>query len=145
MTFEMFVEGVPVPQGSKSISRSGVMYEANKALKPWRDCVRAAGLWNAPDVLMEGPLVLAVAFAMPRPKTVTREFPSVKPDLDKTSRAIGDSLTGVVYKDDAQIIRLDTIQFYGPVPGAHIFVHYATKEDTFRAWRTRNQGRLNDL
>jgi Holliday junction resolvase RusA-like endonuclease len=143
VTFEMFVEGTPVPQGSKSLSRSGVMYEANKALKPWRERVRASALWKAPDVLMEGPLVLAVAFAMPRPKTVTREFPSVPPDLDKTSRAIGDSLTGVVYKDDAQIIRLDCIQFYSTIPGAHIFVHHAKSPDHFVHWLTRNQERQN--
>lgn len=143
MSFEMFVEGVPVPQGSKSLSRSGVMYEANKALKPWRLKVAAAALWAyGPDVrFMEGPLVLAVAFAMPRPKTVTREFPSVKPDIDKTSRAIGDSLSGVVYKDDAQIIRIDAIQFYGTIPGAHICVHHAKSHDHFVTWLKRNQER----
>jgi Holliday junction resolvase RusA-like endonuclease len=145
MTFEVFVEGVPVPQGSKSLSRSGVMYEANKALKPWRLKVAAAALWAyGPDVrFMEGPLVLAVAFAMPRPKTVTREFPSVKPDSDKLTRAVSDALTGVVYKDDAQIIRLDCIQFYSTVPGAHIFVHHAKSPDHFVHWLTRNQERQN--
>lgn len=143
MSFEVFVEGTPVPQGSKSLSRTGVMYEANKALKPWRARVRAAALWRAPAELMEGPLVLAVAFGMPRPKTVKREFPSVKPDLDKILRAVGDALTGVVYKDDAQIIRDDPIEFYATIPGAHIFVHHATEADTFAHWLDRNQGRQN--
>lgn len=139
MSFSTFVSGTPVPQGSKSLSRFGVMYEANKALKPWRERVTAAALWCAPVELMEGPLVLAVAFAMPRPKTVKREFPSVKPDLDKLTRAIGDALSGVVYKDDAQIIRLDAIKFYDDIPGAHIVVHHATEADTFAHWLTRNQ------
>lgn len=145
MSFEVFVEGVPVPQGSKSLSRSGVMYEANKGLKPWRLKVAAAALWAVgPDVrFMEGPLVLAVAFGMPRPRTVKREHPSVKPDLDKLTRAISDSLTGVIYKDDAQIVRLDIIELYGLIYGARIFVHQAAHEDIFEEWYTRNTGSRN--
>ncbi|MBK5238851.1 MAG: RusA family crossover junction endodeoxyribonuclease [Actinomycetales bacterium] len=145
MSFEMFVEGIPVPQGSKSLSRTGVMYEANKALKPWRLKVAAAALWAVgPDVrFMEGPLALAVAFGMPRPKTVKREHPSVKPDLDKLVRAISDSLTGIVYKDDAQIVCLDVIEIYGLIYGARIFVHPATEVDILTHWLQRNKERAN--
>jgi Holliday junction resolvase RusA-like endonuclease len=140
MTFSTFVEGTPVPQGSKSLSKYGVMYEANKALKPWRETVAATASWTMAGIpLMEGPLVLAVFFAMPRPPSVKREFPSVKPDLDKLTRAIGDALSGVVYKDDAQIIRLDIIQIYGDGPGAHIFVYPATEVAPFTHWLKRNQ------
>jgi Holliday junction resolvase RusA-like endonuclease len=146
MTFEVFVEGVPVPQGSKSISRSGVMYEANKALKPWRKEVTAAASWVAgPQFeLMQGPLVLAVWFTMPRPPTVKRESPSVPPDLDKMCRAIGDALSGIVYKDDAQIIRIDAIESYESQTGAHIFVHHAdTMRDDIHDWLQRNREREN--
>ncbi len=146
MTFEVFVEGVPVPQGSKSLSRSGVMYESNKALKPWRKQVTASALWVAGPgfELMQGPLIVAIWFTMPRPPTVKREAPSVKPDLDKMCRAVLDSLSGIVYKDDAQIIRIDAIESYEPQPGAHIFVHPAdTTRDDIHEWLQRNHERKN--
>lgn len=31
-------------------------------------------------------------------------FPTKKPDLDKTLRAIKDALTGIVYVDDSQVV-----------------------------------------
>lgn len=146
MSFEVFVEGTPVPQGSKSLSRTGVMYEANKALKPWRKEVTAAALWVAgPQFeLMQGPLIVSIWFTMPRPPTVKRESPSVKPDLDKMCRAVLDSLSGIVYKDDAQIVRIDAIESYEPQTGAHIFVHPAdTMRDDIHEWLQRNRERKN--
>jgi Holliday junction resolvase RusA-like endonuclease len=145
MSMRIFVSGLPVPQGSKSVSRTGVMYEANKKLKPWRSQVEAAASSAMGKTeLFDGPVTLAIAFAMSRPKSSKRLFPSVKPDLDKLVRAIGDALTGVVYKDDALVIRIDPIQFYvHDVPGALIFVHEADKElDGLDAWLTRNKERL---
>jgi Holliday junction resolvase RusA-like endonuclease len=146
MTFEVFVEGTPVPQGSKSISRSGVMYEANKNLKPWRKEVTAAASRVAGTnfELMQGPLIVSIWFTMPRPPTVKRESPSVKPDLDKMCRAVLDSLSGIVYKDDAQIIRIDAIESYESQTGAHIFVHHAdTMRDDVHEWLQRNRERKN--
>jgi Holliday junction resolvase RusA-like endonuclease len=146
MTFEMFVDGVPAPQGSKSLSRSGVMYEANKNLKPWRKEVTAAASWVAGPgfELMQGPLIVSIWFTMPRPPTVKRESPSVKPDLDKMCRAVLDSLSGIVYKDDAQIIRIDAIESYESQTGAHIFVHHAdTMRDDIHEWLQRNRERKN--
>jgi Holliday junction resolvase RusA-like endonuclease len=142
----MFVDGVPVPQGSKSISGSGVMYEANKNLKPWRKEVTAAASSVAgPNFeLMQGPLIVSIWFTMPRPPTVKRESPSVKPDLDKMCRAVLDSLSGIVYKDDAQIIRIDAIESYESQTGAHIFVHHAdTMRDDIHEWLQRNRERKN--
>lgn len=66
--------------------------------------------------LLEGPLVLCVVFTRVRPaghfgkrglnKTgLENPWPHKKPDLLKLARAIEDALTGVVWRDDAQIVR----------------------------------------
>lgn len=137
----MFIEGTPVPQGSKTVF-NGRAVDANKKLKPWRKQVTEHAKWIVgPDPQLEGPLVLACAFIMPRPKSApkSRVLPSVKPDVDKLIRSIGDSLTGIVYADDGQVTRIDAVEVYGEEPGVHIWVHNADQaEDNFAGWVIRN-------
>ena len=63
--------------------------------------------------LLEGPLELQALFYIVRGKTVKRDAPHVKPDIDKLLRGIGDALEGIVYVNDSQIIRIVGEKFYG--------------------------------
>lgn len=114
---QVFVPGVAQPQGSKtaySIGGKCVLVEANKNLPVWRAAVtdeleRA----NAGCEPMTGPISLTAIFFMPRPSTVTRALPAVKPDLDKLIRSIGDSATKAgVIKDDSQICEIVAHKVY---------------------------------
>jgi crossover junction endodeoxyribonuclease RusA len=86
------------------------------------------------DVITEGfepldePLELSVIFYLPRPKTATRNFPAVMPDLDKLIRAVGDSLSGLVYVDDSRIVSINAHKRYADDrgPGALIRVNTLT-------------------
>lgn len=103
-----YVEGIPAPQGSKSQTRTGRMYEASKILPAWRKAVKAAAveaLNGRPGFEKGEPLTLGAAFYFPRGKTVTRKHHTVKPDLSKIVRAVEDSLTdaGAIH-DDSQIV-----------------------------------------
>lgn len=103
-----WVPGTPVSQGSLSPVRRGgrgkilLVPRNHKELKIWREAVGYEALrhFSSPK---GGPMALRLDFLLQRPKTVDREDLTVKPDLDKLSRAIGDALTGVVYQDDAQV------------------------------------------
>ena len=123
-----FVAGVPVPQGSKTgyvVKGRAVLADANgKKLKPWRNEVaRIARASWADRAQMAGPVRVEVIFVFARPKTVRRERPSVKPDLDKTVRAILDSLTAAgIWRDDAQVTDLSAQKVYGAAPGAHVTI-----------------------
>ena len=87
-----FVEGIPVPQGSKNVSRWGNVYDANhKELRAWRQRI-AQGAHDATDHVFTGPVHVRVEFILPRPKTVKRIYPAVKPDLDKLLRALFDGM-----------------------------------------------------
>ena len=101
-----FVKGVPVPQGSKNVSRWGNVYDANHAtLKPWR--AQIAKRASETERYFTGPVSVQVEFVLPRPKTVTRPHPIVKPDLDKLLRACFDGLHCSGYKllqDDSIIV-----------------------------------------
>lgn len=118
-----FVEGTPVPQGSKTatvINGRAVMFEANKKHKAWRDHVRATvGTLETPSTQ---PVRVELQFWFEKPKTVKREHMSVKPDLDKLSRSVLDAITGGILKDDSQVVILNARKEYGDKPGVLIRV-----------------------
>lgn len=138
-----YAEGVPAPQGSKTHVGGGRLIESSRQVGPWRDTVRRAAIEAmAGRPPIEGPVYLVQVFALPRPKShygtgrnarrVKRgapALPSTRPDLDKLVRAVGDALTGVCYRDDAQVVNLCAAKYYvAPsgtlsVPGVQIRVH----------------------
>jgi Holliday junction resolvase RusA-like endonuclease len=73
-------------------------------------------------------------FYLERPATVSavkRPYPTVPPDVDKLIRGIGDSLTGVIYDDDSQIIRVLSWKTYADTrePGCFIRVNELSQFD----------------
>jgi crossover junction endodeoxyribonuclease RusA len=128
------VDGRPVPQGSMTASynrktqTAHVHHVQGAALALWRATVRQAAK-SAGAELYPGPVTLSVTFGMPRPKshlTLRRgqyvvkmqhyyDQPAVMPDLDKLVRGVSDALTGVCYRDDAQIVVINASKVYGDV------------------------------
>lgn len=107
MQISFTVLGVPQPKGStRAFVHNGraVTTNANAKTKPWQKQVAAAAsvafAMRAPT---EKAVLLRLEFRMPRPKTVKRALPTVKPDIDKLERTILDALTGIAYVDDAQV------------------------------------------
>lgn len=117
-----FIAGEPAPQGSKTgrvVNGRVVMWESSAKVKPWRAAVTTI---TQQEMVRKGiktftePMELCLSFYLPRPKTVKREFPSVKPDLDKLIRSTCDGLkTGGLYTDDALIIAITATKQYAPV------------------------------
>jgi Holliday junction resolvase RusA-like endonuclease len=134
------VHGVPAPQGSKTSWGA----EANPRTRPWRAAVTAEGalaMKEAEPII--GPVHIVAEFVFPRPKShfrtgrnehLLREraptHHSSKPDLDKLLRAIGDALTGVVIRDDSQIVSWDTFKRYGV--GARVILTVSALPDRTR-------------
>ena len=102
--FEVY--GLPAPQGSKTPTKWGGFREANKNLPAWREAVRKAAVAYMEahpheEFPILGPFDLHCTLFLPRPKTVKRPLPSVKPDRDKLERAVMDALTksGMILDD----------------------------------------------
>jgi Holliday junction resolvase RusA-like endonuclease len=69
----------------------------------------------------DGPIRISAVFAFNRPKSIKpaeRPHPTVKPDLDKLIRAVLDALTGVLFRDDAQVIQFGASKVYLSAPGS---------------------------
>lgn len=113
----VFVAGKPAPQGSKRgmqhrATGKVILVESSKAVKPWREDVRAALLdeHGQPKVRIEGAVVVKFVFVMPRPvSTPKKRTPPAmrKPDIDKLVRAVLDAITSAgVIEDDARVVGL---------------------------------------
>lgn len=113
---EFSVDGVPGPQGSKRHVGGGRMIESSAKVKPWRVSVE----WRAKEAMAGrspsfNPIYLDVTFYFPRPASVSvkkRPHHSVKPDLSKLVRSTEDAMTGIVYRDDAQICTMLIAKMY---------------------------------
>jgi Holliday junction resolvase RusA-like endonuclease len=125
------VSGEPASQGSHSVINGRIVQVNSTKHKRWRNAVAFAALDLITDgwELLDEPLELSVIFYLPRPKTATREFPAVMPDVDKLLRAVFDSLSGVIYLDDSRIIRATAQKLYADDrgPGAVIRVNTLAK------------------
>lgn len=144
-----FVAGKPIPKGSKNgnIKRNKfgqqfvVIYDQQKkGLKDWENTVRMAAIsrWQGREMI-QGAVRINLIFQIKRPKNQLtskgkrtkyyRPFPTVKPDVDKLERAILDSLTGIVYKDDAQVVTGFHFKRYSELEGVWITIS-ELKEDS---------------
>jgi len=124
MPTEFFVEGKPIAQGSMRSYGGGRMVHSSPDLKGWRDLIglTARPLFAAPFHKSEA-ITVHLVFNIERPKTVKRKKPTSYPDLDKLIRAVLDSLTGIVYEDDSQVVSITSQKQYDERPGVLVWVH----------------------
>lgn len=118
------VYGQPAPAGSKTARHSGGrswVHDSSKRSKPWQTAVASAAanaMTNARAELLDGPVAVAFTFLIPRPKgqygtgrnagvvkPSAPAHPTTRPDVLKLARAVEDACTGIVWRDDAQIVR----------------------------------------
>lgn len=122
--FAIVVPGVPIPQGSlRAFTRNGKAWASsdNPRTRPWKAAVTAEAARVVEEQALEtpafgrGPVAVDVTFLLPRPKghygtrgllPSAPTVPTVTPDLDKLVRAVLDALTGIVWRDDAQVASL---------------------------------------
>jgi Holliday junction resolvase RusA-like endonuclease len=127
---EFFAPGIPQTKGSarafafrrKKGPRAGKLgvsvQNDNPAEGEWRAVVALAGAGAMPPGFSynAAPLSVQLLFKLPRPKShygargLKERFrsavPSTKPDVDKLIRSVLDALTGIIWRDDSQVIEI---------------------------------------
>lgn len=125
VTFTVY--GVAAPGGSKTtgVTKGGRRFvrDSSRRAAPWKQHVaQAAGEAMAGRPTLEGPLMLVATFHLPRPKShygvrglrpSAPAWPTVRPDTTKLLRPLEDALTGIVWRDDAQVVRQVAERRYG--------------------------------
>jgi Holliday junction resolvase RusA-like endonuclease len=118
------VYGDAKPGGSKKAfahpSTGRIIVTEDSKNKPWRQQVAGEGMRQfktLPPLFGDGPLAVEFTFYRPRPlshygsgRNVARlkdsapAVPTTRPDVLKLARAVEDALTGVLWRDDSQIV-----------------------------------------
>jgi len=128
--------GVPKTQGSmraiiaRGTGRAIAVHDQGPELRSWRTLVADAAR-QAHRGMLDGPLGMTMVFHLPMPtsrpdvlRTPKQRWqwlvPWRRPDLDKLERAVLDSLTGVLFHDDAQIVVVTKRKSYGAEPGVEV-------------------------
>ena len=118
----IWVAGRPRPKGSLKRAR-GRLVPSSSSTKAWQTQVEIAmRMAHRADPIRGLPIKIVATFSFVRPKSSDRLMPTVVPDLDKLLRTISDAGTGIVYKDDAQIVAIEARKIYGEEDGAWITI-----------------------
>ena len=117
----------PMAQSRPRFARRGrgvVAYE-KKEMKVWRaECSRLIEEAFEVKKLIEGPLKIDATFYIQPPKYISSKkklkekleaeeiFCSKKPDIDNFLKALLDSMTGIIFKDDGQVVECRARKLY---------------------------------
>lgn len=124
VNFKMIVDVEPVAQPRqrfKSLARGGkVCYtESTHPVQAYKQAIREAAEKLFPVSALDSPVMLDIDFMMPRPKRLMKKnsrpdrIPHfARPDVDNLAVAVLNSLTGIIYIDDAQVCDCRIRKFY---------------------------------
>lgn len=131
--------------------------DMNPKAAEWKNLVRdkaAEAMAGVP--LLDGPLCLEVIFFRPRPKghygsgrnaqmlkAGAARQPTTAPDTTKLVRCLEDALTGVVWRDDSQVVIQHAEKWYGDPARCEVAVEPAIAADyglrtNYSIWSKRN-------
>lgn len=131
MYIDISIPGEPVAQARPRVTRHGA-YDPPKC-RAYKELVGMAAktAMRGRDPL-DGPLGIELYIYRGIPKSWSKRKyeqaaagiiqPVTKPDIDNYVKAIMDGMTGIVWKDDAQVVEVEAIKEYGRVPRAGVRV-----------------------
>lgn len=111
-TWIAHIDGEAVPALRARVTRFGT-YDPPKS-REWKALVAYQLIQQKPPGFV-GPLEVEMHFWLPRPKSAKKRlWPAGRPDLDNLVKAIMDSATqtGMVWRDDGQIVSLHVMKSY---------------------------------
>jgi len=127
---DFFVIGRPVPQGSLKFINGHAIHVRAQDLALWRADIANKARSVIYEKAQQG-VEIHLTFVLKKPKTVTRNEPFIRPDIDKLARAVLDGLTGVAYEDDEQVVKLTATKEYGDNQG--VWIRFTDKEKLRRS------------
>lgn len=133
--FDFVIPGEPKGKGRPRFTRSGHPYTPGKTIE-YENLVRMAFAEKYPNAEpLTGEVFVAIMNYFAIPKSVSKKKrelmvntvvnPTKKPDLDNIAKAILDSLNGLAFIDDAQVVWLLISKSYAVNPHAEVMIYDA--------------------
>lgn len=133
ITFE--ISGVPIGKvrHRSTVMPNGMIHNYNtKKNTNYERLVKREYKKQYPNTYFIGELVVSITAYYPIPKSWSKKKkqeaidgiarPIVKPDVDNVSKIILDSLNGVAFDDDKQVIELHIHKVYGENPRVYVSI-----------------------
>ena len=129
------VNGEPVAQGRPRFSTRGSFVKAydpekSKNYKAYVKLVAAAAMNESSLKPLDGAISVDITAFVSIPKSKSKKFrenalkqlerPTKKPDCDNIAKILLDAMTGIVYEDDKQIVKLSVEKYYDEVPRVEV-------------------------
>lgn len=123
MKVDFVIQGkVQAKQRPRFNRYSGKTYTPNETIA-YENWVKTCYLEKYKDKeLMEKPLRVTIKAYFEIPKSTSKKrkqqmlnneiLPTVKPDTDNIAKGVLDSLNGIAYKDDKQVVKLEVEKYY---------------------------------
>ncbi|UQB00003.1 RusA family crossover junction endodeoxyribonuclease [Pediococcus pentosaceus] len=125
------IPGEPVPASRPRVTRRGFAFTAEpyRSYKKMAHQVIKERYSTEP---LQGALHVQIKFYRSVQKSVSKverhrrllgvHRPTMKPDIDNLFKAVTDACTGIVWKDDNQIVSTKSDKFYSEEPRVEIYV-----------------------
>ena len=130
----LVIPGEAVPQLRPRFARHGNYVQAYDPAKcrDYKAYVRMLAAQQAPPKPIEGPVAVRIVVCRNTPQSWSkvkiaaanagRIRPTTKPDIDNVVKGLKDALKGLIWVDDAQVVRLEAEKWYSDRPRAEIEV-----------------------
>jgi len=133
------IPGLPVGKGRPRITRNKIAYTP-KQTRTQEAFIKALFVQKYPGhVILDGPLEMTVLAFFPIPKSASKSaknsmilggtFPTRKPDADNLLKVFMDALSGLAYRDDAQIVSVMLDKRYSENPHAEVKITAPGEEE----------------
>ena len=131
--FHFVIPGEPKGKGRPRFTRSGHPYTPRKTIE-YENLVRMAFAEKYPNAEpLTGEVCVAIMNYFAIPKSASKKKremmanneigPTKKPDLDNIAKSILDSLNGLAFVDDAQVVWMTICKSYAVNPHAEVLIY----------------------
>ncbi len=100
------------PKAWQRVARGNGFSFVPKETRAFKSAFAIAALPHKPLKPLDGPLEVSIGFQMESPKKPSNPYP--RGDAENYSKSVCDSLNGIIWADDSQIIKLVVTKQYGP-------------------------------
>ena len=126
MTQVFTILGDPRPQGRPRFARMGKFVKAYdpKDSRDYKQTLAAQIAAQNPEYVADRAICLECEFIFARPKTLPKKVQdhTRKPDIDNLVKSFLDAATGILWRDDTQIVSISARKDYGDVPQIRVKV-----------------------
>lgn len=134
-----FIPGEPVAKGrARSFVRNGVIshYTPQKTSSYEKLVAKIASVKMAGKKLLLTPVSMKIIACFKIPESWSKKkqklaqegkiLPAKKPDIDNCLKAVNDSLNGIVWKDDCQVVECFMKKIFSMEPGVQVTISDVT-------------------